>query len=392
MPHFPLPDTGSPVLLTPGPLTTAPRVRAAMLRDWGSWDSDFRAMTAEIRARLVGLLGDPAFTCVLMQGSGSFAVEAMLGTLVPRQDRALVLANGAYGQRAAAALRVMGRAVSVLDKGDFAPPRGPEVAAHLAADPAITHVVAIHCETSSGILNPLAEIADAVAAAGRRLLVDAMSSFGAVAIDPARVRFDALVSSANKCLEGVPGFGFILVRREVLEAAAGNAHSLALDAHAQWAELERSGQWRFTPPTHVVAAFLEALRLHEAEGGVPARGARYSNNRDVLVAGMRALGFETLLPDRWLSPIITTFLTPADPAFAFARFYEGMKERGFIIYPGKLTQVESFRLGHIGQVDAAVMRRVVTAVAETLAEMGVRSAAPEPAAFEARKQVEESLA
>ena len=376
MTPIPPPAGGEPWLLTPGPLTTAHSVKAAMLRDWGSWDADFRAMTAAMRTRLVALLGDPSFTCVPIQGSGSFVVEAMLGTLIPRGGRALVLANGAYGQRAAAALRTMGRAVAVLDKGDFAPPRGAEVAQALAADPGITHVVAIHCETSSGILNPLEEIAEAVAVAGRRLLVDAMSSFGAVPIDPARIPFDALVSSANKCIEGVPGFGFILARTDILAASAGNAHSLSLDAHAQWAEMERSGQWRYTPPTHVVAAFLEALRLHAAEGGITGRGARYAANRDMLVSGMRALGFRTLLPDRWLSPIITTFFAPADPAFDFARFYEAMKARGFIIYPGKLTRVDSFRLGHIGQMDVAVMRAVLQAVEESIAEMGVQSCAP----------------
>ena len=248
----------------------------------------------------------------------------------------------------------------------------------------ITHVIAIHCETSSGILNPLTEIAGAVAAANRRLLVDSMSAFGAVAL-PAGLPFDAVVSSANKCIEGVPGFGFALVRRDVLEGAQGNAHSLALDLHAQWAEFERSGQWRYTPPTHAVAAFLQALDEHEAEGGVAARGARYAANRDALVAGMRGLGFETLLADRWLSPIITTFFCPADPAFHFETFYDHMKSRGFILYPGKLTVADSFRVGHIGRLDAGVMRAVVAAASEVLAEMGVASAAP-PAAAMAEKQ------
>ncbi|WP_372674716.1 2-aminoethylphosphonate--pyruvate transaminase [Aquicoccus sp.] len=382
MPHISPPRMGEPYLLTPGPLTTAHEVKAAMLCDHGSWDGDFRAISAEIRTRLLAMLGDPGFDCVLMQGSGSFVVESMLGTFIPCDGRALVLANGAYGQRAAAALRVMGRSVEVLDKGDFAPPRGAEIARILADDPGLTHVVAIHCETSSGILNPLEEIAQAVAGAGRRLLVDAMSSFGGLPIDTAQVPCDALVSSANKCIEGVPGFGFILARRDMLEASGGNAHSLALDAHAQWAEMERSGQWRYTPPTHVVAAFLEALRLHAAEGGVAARTTRYSANRDRLVTGMRGLGFATLLSDEWLSPIITTFHAPADPAFDFVRFYDAMKRRGFIIYPGKLTRAESFRLGHIGQVDTRIMGQVVDAVAACMTEMGVRDCKPAPAAIQ----------
>ena len=389
MPPLPAPHHGEPYLLTPGPLTTSLTVKQAMLRDWGSWDGDFRAMTAELRARLLALLGAGGddYDCVPMQGSGSFAVEAMLASFIPRDGKALVLANGAYGTRAAETLTYLGRAFTLLDKGDYLPPRGPEVAAALAADPAITHVIAIHCETSSGILNPLAEIAEATAAAGRRLLIDSMSAFGAVPLSPADFPFDAVVSSANKCIEGVPGFGFVLARRAVLEAARGNSHSLSLDLHAQWAAMEKTGQWRFTPPTHVVAAFLQALREHQAEGGVTGRGARYAHNRDTLVAGMRALGFETLLDDAWLSPIIVTFFCPADPGFDFAAFYEAMKARGFIIYPGKLTVVDSFRIGCIGQMDAAVMTRVVAAARDTLSDMGVTDATPPAAALDERKRL-----
>ncbi len=386
---LPSPHLGEPYLLTPGPLTTSLAVKRAMLRDWGSWDDDFRAMTKTLRAKLIAMMGPggEAFDCVPMQGSGTFAVESALGTLIPREAKTLVLANGAYGMRAALTLKYLGREHVVLDKGDYLPPRGAEVAAILAADPAISHVVAVHCETSSGILNPLAEISDAVEAAGRKLLVDAMSSFGAIPVEPAQMRYEALVSSANKCIEGVPGFGFLLARKEALEAAKGIAQSLSLDAHAQWQTMNATGQWRFTPPTHTVAAFLEALRAHEAEGGVAGRGARYARNRDVVVAGMRDLGFETLLADRWLSPIIVTFFCPADPAFSFARFYDLMKARGFIIYPGKLTRVDSFRIGCIGQLDEAVMTRVVDAARTALEEMGVRDASPPASALEERAKL-----
>lgn len=386
---FPDPVMGEPYLLTPGPLTTAYSVKQAMLRDWGSWDGDFRAMTKSLCDQLVRLAGDDGsiFACVPMQGSGSFSVEAMLGTFVPRDGKVLVLANGAYGLRAAETLRVMGRAYQLIDKGDYLPPRGPEVAAALEADPAITHVIAIHCETSSGILNPIAEISEAVYAKGRKLLVDSMSAFGAVDLDVSRIRYEAMVSSANKCIEGVPGFGFVIARISELEAAMGNAHSLSLDLHAQWAAMVKTGQWRFTPPTHVMAAFLEALRLHAEEGGVEGRGARYARNRDVMVAGMRELGFETLLADRWLSPIIVTFFCPADPKFDFNSFYEAMKAKGFIIYPGKLTVVDSFRVGCIGRMDEHVMRRVVKAAAEALADMGVASAAPPASAIAERAKL-----
>ncbi|MCG7507986.1 2-aminoethylphosphonate--pyruvate transaminase [Mesorhizobium retamae] len=386
---FDPPALGEPYLLTPGPLTTSYAVKQAMLKDWGSWDGDFRAMTADLRRRLLALIGDTKseYDCVPIQGSGSFCVEAMLGSFVPKDGKVLVLANGAYGLRAAQTMQYLGRAFTLIDKGDYLPPRGDEVGAALDADPAITHVLAIHCETSSGILNPVAEISEATYARGRKLLIDSMSAFGAIPLEVGKIRYEAMVSSANKCIEGVPGFGFVIARKSELEKAKGNSHSLSLDIHAQWAAMEKTGQWRFTPPTHVVAAFLEALRMHEAEGGVAARGARYMRNRNVMVEGMRQLGFETLLSDRWLSPIIVTFFCPADKNFVFERFYELMKDKGFIIYPGKLTVVDSFRVGCIGRMDENVMRRVVEAARQSLAEMGVASAAPPQAALAERAKL-----
>jgi 2-aminoethylphosphonate-pyruvate transaminase len=377
-PRLEIPRLGEPFLLTPGPLTTSYDVKKAMLRDWGSWDDDFRAMTVELRRKLLALSGDTndELDCVPMQGSGTFAVEAMIGSFVPKDGKVLVYANGAYGKRAAETVEYIGRDLVFVDKGDYMPPRGDEVAAALKADPSITHVLAIHCETSSGILNPVEEISKAVYAAGRKLLIDSMSAFGAVDLNFENIRYEAMVSSANKCIEGVPGFGFVIARKEELEAAKGNCHSLSLDVHAQWATMNKTGQWRFTPPTHVVAAFMEALKGHETEGGVAGRGARYSRNRDVMVAGMRELGFETLLQDRWLSPIIVTFFCPADPKFVFSEFYDRMKEKGFIIYPGKLTVVDSFRVGCIGQMDEHIMRDVVQAAKLTLTELGVADASP----------------
>ncbi|MGJ8615854.1 MAG: 2-aminoethylphosphonate--pyruvate transaminase [Sulfitobacter sp.] len=383
------PRLGEPYLLTPGPLTTSYAVKEAMLRDWGSWDDEFRGMTRKMRQQLLALLGPGStdYDCVPIQGSGSYCVEAMLGSFVPKDGKVLVLANGAYGLRAAQTMECLGRAFKLLNKGDYLPPRGEEVAAILAEDPAITHVLIIHCETSSGILNPVEEIADAAHAAGRKVLIDSMSAFGAVPLDVEKTKYVAMVSSANKCIEGVPGFGFVIARKDELEAAKGNSHSLSLDVHAQWATMEKTGQWRFTPPTHVVAAFLTALDAHEKEGGVAGRGGRYSRNRDVMVKGMRDLGFETLLADRWLSPIIVTFFCPASPAFEFQKFYNLMKDRGFIIYPGKLTVVDSFRIGCIGQMDEHVMHKVVEAAAQALSDMGVNDASPPQAALDERKKL-----
>ena len=388
---FPPPKFGEPYLLTPGPLTTAYEVKEAMLKDWGSWDEDFRDLTKKLRKNLLSLLGPRKnlYDCVPIQGSGTFAVESMLGTFIPKDGKLLVLANGAYGLRAAQTMDYLNRDYHLLDKGDYLPPRGSEVAGILENDKAITHVLVIHCETSSGILNPLEEIGAAVKSAGRKLLIDSMSAFGAVPVDPEKIDFEAMVSSANKCIEGVPGFGFVFAKLSELETAKGNCHSLSLDVEAQWSAMEKSGQWRFTPPTHVVAAFLTALEIHEEEGGVAGRGARYTNNRNVMVTGMRDLGFETLLDERWLSPIIVTFFCPADRAFEFTKFYDLMKSEGYIIYPGKLTVVDSFRIGCIGRMDAHVMKGVVSAAKKALETMGVESAAPPEAAFMERQRLSE---
>ncbi len=369
--------TEQPYLLTPGPINTTLSVKQAMLQDWGSWDGDFRAMTARLCQQLVALIdGEDSHVCVPMQGSGTFAVEATLATLVPKDGKLLILMNGAYGQRMGKIMNYLGRDYVALDKGDYEPPRGEEVEAILAADPAITHVALVHCETSSGILNPVEEIAEAVARQGRRLIIDSMSAFGAVAISAKTVQFDALISSANKCFEGVPGFGFSLVRQSALDASKGNAHSLSLDLLDQWQYLAKTGQWRYTPPTHVVAAFLQALKEHATEGGIVGRHARYQRNQQRLVAGMRRMGFGTLLSDEWLSPIIITFFSPGHPNFDFQAFYDRMKARGFIIYPGKLTEADSFRLGCIGQLHDVQIDAVLAAVAAVLDELQIPNGAP----------------
>lgn len=370
-------DTPDPLLLTPGPLTTSRTVKEAMLRDWGSRDRAFIELNARIRSHLLELAGAAGtHECVPLQGSGTFAVEAMIGTLVPRRGKLLVLVNGAYGRRMVRIAEVAGRAVVSIDTAEDLPVSPQALDRALASDPAIGHVAVVHCETTSGILNPLESVAAVTARHGRALLIDAMSAFGALPLDARTLPFQAVAASSNKCIEGAPGLGFVIARREALEAAAGNAHALSLDLHDQWQGFERTAQWRFTPPTHVLAAFGQALAEHAAEGGVAGRGARYANNCRILVDGMRALGFETLLPDHLQAPIIVTFRTPADPAFVFEDFYDRLREKGFVIYPGKLTIADSFRIGCIGRLGEAEMRRALDAIATTLAGMGVRSGRP----------------
>ena len=376
-----MPMDREPLLLTPGPLTTSQATKQAMGRDWGSRDTEFIAMNARVRDRLVELAGGAGtHVCVPVQGSGTFAVEATVGTLLPRDGKMLVLINGAYGHRIARICKILGRAHTSLETPEDVPNDLDALDRALADDAAISHVAAVHCETTSGILNPIEDIARTVEKHGRSLLIDAMSAFGAIPLDAREVRFDALMASSNKCLEGVPGMGFAIIRETVIEAAAGTAHSLSLDLHDQWKAMEGNGQWRFTPPTHVIAAFDHALGEHAEEGGVEGRGARYRANCERLVAGMRRLGFETLLPDALQAPIIVTFHTPADPAFDFAVFYDHLRARGFAIYPGKLTVADSFRIGCIGQLFEKDIDAALDAVEKTIDEMGVANRAPARAA------------
>jgi 2-aminoethylphosphonate-pyruvate transaminase len=369
--------TGDPWLLTPGPLTTSPAVKQAMLHDYGSRDPGFVDVNRRIRERLTAIVhGRDAHVCVPLQGSGTFAVEAMLGTLVPAAGgRVLILVNGAYGRRMALICRYAGRSFATLEWPEETPVDTEAVEQALARDASITHVAVVHCETTSGVLNPVGQLAELVARQRRALLVDAMSSFGALPLDLRTVPLEAIAASANKCLEAIPGVGFCLARRVALEAAAGNAHALSLDLHSQWVAMERDGQWRFTPPTHAILALDRALDELDAEGGVAGRGARYAENCRILVQGMRELGFETLLPDTVQAPIIVTFRMPTDTNFVFAAFYEGMRAKGYVIYPGKLTAAESFRIGCIGRIGPEEIRGAVAAVRTTLAEMGVQSCA-----------------
>jgi len=361
-----------PILLTPGPLTTSAATKAAMQHDWGSWDSSFNALTASVCRDLLAIVGGAgSHVCVPLQGSGTFAVEAALGTLVPRTGKVLVPSNGAYCQRIVRILGYLGRPAVVLEHREDEPCDPARIDAVLAADPAITHVAQVHCETGTGILNPLPEIAAVVASHGRRLIIDAMSSYAVIPIDAGAMPFDALVAASGKCLEGVPGMGFVIARRETLESAGGRCHSLAMDLHDQWIYMRKTGQWRYTPPTHVVAALRQALNQYLPEGGQPARLARYADNCATLVSGMRALGFRTFLADAVQAPIIVTFHAPDHPAYDFAEFYRRVREQGFILYPGKLTTVETFRVGCIGAIGAEVMHRAVAAIGATLAEMGI---------------------
>jgi 2-aminoethylphosphonate-pyruvate transaminase len=365
------------ILLTPGPLTTTLRTKLAMLHDWGSWDADFNAVTARLRRSLLAILhGEDSHVVVPLQGSGTFSVEAAVASLVPRDGHVLVLDNGAYCKRAAKLASMMGRRCTLLGFADHEPVSPAALQEALQADASIGHVVLIHCETGAGVLNPLREVAQVCERLGVGLLVDAMSSFGALPIDARSTRFDALVAASGKCLEGVPGMGFVFIRKAVLGQCEGRSQSLAMDLYDQHVYMEKTGQWRFTPPTHVVLALAEAVAQFEEEGGQGARLARYRSNYETLIGGMARLGFRPFLDPSVQAPIIVTFHAPAHPRYDFKAFYAAARAHGFLLYPGKLTQVETFRVGCIGAIGPQEMEQAVQAVALALQDLGLDSGAP----------------
>ncbi len=357
------------LLLTPGPLTTTESVKNVMMSDWCTWDEDYNLGIVEvIRKKLVEIASSKPeeYTAVLMQGSGSFCVEATLGTVIRPKDHLLVIANGAYGKRMGIIADYYHLNYNILNFAETQAVNPSQVDEYLKNHPEVSHVSVVHCETTTGVLNPLSEIASVVKKYNKILIVDAMSSFGGVPIDMAKLGIDFMISSANKCIQGVPGFGFILARRSLLEQCKGIARSLALDLYDQWETMENGhGKWRFTSPTHVVRAFMQALNELEEEGGVESRFARYTNNHQVLVEGMRHLGFQTLLPDNEQSPVITSFYYP-NKDFDFKTFYLKLKERGFVIYPGKISQADTFRIGNIGDVFPKDFERLINCIREIL--------------------------
>lgn len=366
-----IPTWKDKVLFTPGPLTTAPTVKQAMLRDLGSRDFAFIEMVRDIRRRLlaIGGVASPAYEAILMQGSGTFSVEAVFSSTVARDGKVLIIVNGAYGKRMVQMCGVLGIATEVLNFAEDQQPDLAQVAAALARG-GITDVATVHCETTTGIMNPIAEIGALARGAGARYFVDAMSSFGAVPIDVAAAQIDYIVSSANKCIEGVPGFGFVIARREALLETEGRARSLSLDLLAQWKGLEKDGQFRFTPPTHVLLAFHQALAELGREGGAEGRAARYRANYATLVGGMRALGFREYLPAEKQGYIITSFRYPEHAAWDFETFYRLLNERGYVIYPGKVSNADCFRIGNIGRIFEADVQDLLAAVAEVKRGMG----------------------
>ncbi len=370
MTHIPAaPAAVDYLLLTPGPLSTTATVRIAMLQDSCTWDADYNLGVVEpIRRELVRLAAGPEYqsdySAVLLQGSGSYVVESVLGSAIGVEECLLIINNGAYGARMGEMARCLGLRHHELDCGETTRPEPAAIEAMLARHPEITHLAMVHCETTTGMLNPLEEVAALCQRRGIRLIVDAMSSFGGIPIDMGRLGIEFLISSANKCIQGVPGFGFVIARRAALAACAGRARSVSLDLHAQWQTMEQQGgKWRFTSPTHTVLAFAQALRELDEEGGIAARHRRYRGNQRTLVDGMAALGFAPLLPEQWQSPIITAFYSPAHPDYRFADFYQRLKAQGFVIYPGKVSEADCFRIGNIGDVTPERVRSLLAAMA-----------------------------
>jgi 2-aminoethylphosphonate-pyruvate transaminase len=369
------------LLFTPGPLNTSAAVKEAMLRDVGSRDKDFIELVRGIRRRLLELGGvsqEKGYEAVLVQGSGTFGIESVLSSVVPQGGKLLILVNGAYGERMVKMAARYNLEHEVLRWPENETVNVAKIQEKLGADATITHVAVVHCETTTGILNPVCELGEVVRKFDRTFIVDAMSSFGAIPLDLEQAGIDFLVSSANKCIQGVPGFSFVLARREALEASKGLARTLSLDLYGQWRGLEQDGQFRFTPPTHALLAFGAALDELEREGGVAGRNRRYSANQKLIAHGMKELGFLPYLESAVQSPIITAFHYPAHQNFQFEEFYRRLSDAGMVIYPGKLTQVECFRLGNIGDLFEADIRALLDAIVHVLEEINISVPVPAP--------------
>lgn len=358
-------------LLTPGPLTTTDTVKQEMLFDHCTWDDDYKQITQHIRKGLLelGHVAEPEYTAVLMQGSGTFGVESVLTSVVGQTDKILVVANGSYGLRMVDICRHAGVAYTLYEQVNDKQPEPETVAAMLVEDPALTHVAMVHSETTSGILNDIEAIGKVVKAAGKIFIVDAMSSFGGVDIPVKDWGIDFLVSSANKCIQGVPGFSFILARQDLLEASAGQARSLSLDLYDQWKGQAVDGKWRFTSPTHVVLAFDKAMEELDTEGGISAHHARYQENQRLLTERLGALGFKPYLKPEVQGPIITSFYYPKGAKFTFRQMYDYIKERGYVLYPGKVMDADTFRVGNIGEIYPDDIEKLASIMAEFLQEV-----------------------
>ncbi len=353
------------LLLTPGPLSTSETVRQAMLNDWCTWDDQYnKDIVQVIRSKLVKLATQyDNYTSVLMQGSGTACVEATIGSALGKESKLLVIDNGAYGERIAEIATYLKISHTTIKQHETEPADLQKLEAILIADMSITHVAMVHCETTTGMLNPIEAFCKIAKAHNKIIIVDAMSSFGGIEMDIGELDIDFMISSANKCIQGVPGFGFVVAKQSRLAQCQGQARSLTLDLHAQWLCMqENNGKWRFTSPTHTVRAFYQALLELEQEGGIKQRQIRYQTNQLTLVNGMRKLGFETLLPDHQQSPIITSFYSPTSSRYDFKTFYERLKAEGFVIYPGKVSNADCFRIGNIGEVYPDDITRLITAI------------------------------
>ncbi len=356
------------VLYTPGPLTTSKAVKQAMLRDVGHRDTEFIGIIAEVRKRLlkIGDVHNKGYESILLQGSGSYAVEAVLSTATPEKGKWLVIINGAYGRRIAKTLEVLKISKSELVYAENEIPDPEEVEATLKADSDITHVALVHSETTTGLMNPVKPVSDLCKKYNKLLFLDAMSSFGGVEIDVAGLGIHYLACTANKNIEGVPGFAFVIAHRDTLERTKGNARSYVLDLYDQWQGLEKNGQFRFSPPTHSILAFYTALLELEAEGGVPGRQKRYQENMQTLITGMDKLGFKRYIDDELQGNIIVSFYYPDHPNFEFRKFYDYLNERDYVIYPGKVAQADLFRLATCGRLFKNDMLNIIAVIKEAM--------------------------
>lgn len=361
------------ILLNPGPCTTSEQVKRALLMpDLCPREHEFGTLLSAVRSKLPRVAhGVTTHTAVLLAGPGTAAMESCLTSVLGQGDGALIVDNGAYGRRAEQIALAYGIPHLTLKLEWTQRADAERIEAALKEHPSLTHCYFVHHETTTGMLNPLADIVDVCRRRGVITIVDAMSSLGGVPLDLRRSPADFVISSANKCLQGFPGLSLVLAERSALARTAGlPRRSFTLHLHDNWHSQERDGEFLYTPPVQVLNALDVALDELFAEG-LEARHRRYAACYDALHSGMRALGFAALLPEAWHSRLLTTYREPNHPAWSFDAMHDDLYEQGITVYPGKLTNARTFRLANIGNLVPADLNLFLHCLRDHMVSRGI---------------------
>jgi 2-aminoethylphosphonate-pyruvate transaminase len=368
-------------LLSPGPVTTTRNVKFAALADFDPCSAEFISITKDVQSRLLKLCGaDESYACIFVQGAGTQAVESVLSGLAPaRGGKTLVVSNGEHGERAANILQRLNLPYVRIDLKAGTPVAAEDIRPLLQSDRSMTHIWLAHCDSGTGTVNPIGDIAAIANDLGRQVILDATATMGALPISAATDAISAIVGTSSVCIQALPGLSFCVVKKDLLNSSMGRSQSFSQDLFEEWRNLESSGQFRFSAPTHLVAALQRALKELVEEGGHDARRMRYERNARVVLSGMRKLGFTPLLADENAGPIVQVILAPADGSYNYDHFHAALASRGFSIAPGRIANLATFRVGTAGNLDATTMNAFIDALKDSVGALGIQDCSAAPA-------------